>query len=139
MSTIGQSDLRVKMKQKRLKSQNLYEVLIKTDNDDESRSPHLIFSLPRNTKVDKIIFGRGFGKTPYQIYGDASQAIPRGTKQVDGYVKFDFRNLKNEIVRIRIYTSPVGKGWKKGYGASAFVFSLTPEMNKENNFYYLPL
>ena len=138
MSTEWQSDLRVQMKQKRTGSKNVYEVQIKTDNDDASRSPHLIFSLPRNSKVDGIKFIKGFGSTAYQIYGNASQAIPR-KKQIDSYVKVDFRNLNNESVRIRISISAVGRGWKKGDGASAFVFSLTPEMDKKNNFAYLPL
>ena len=139
MIEIWQSDMRVKFKQKRSKSKVVYDIVVTTDNDDASRSPHLIFSLPRNSRVQSVRVGKGHENTSYQIYGNASQGIPPGTAQIDGYVKVDFANLNKERVRIRIVAVSVRDGWRKGDGASAFVYSLTPELNKRNNFVYLPL
>lgn len=139
MSTIWQSDLRVKMRQKRSSTRNSYEVRIATDNDDASRSPHLIFALPRNSRVIGIKFSDGFEQTAYQIYGNHSQAQARKVPQIDGYVKVDFQNLNKEKLSVFITIKPVGDGWQRGDGASAYVFSLTPELKKKNNFAYLPL
>ena len=139
MSAIWQSDLRVKLRQKKSSTRNRYEVRITTDNDDTSRSPHLIFALPRNSRVIDIKFSRGFEDTAYQIYGNHSQAQARKVPQIDGYVKVDFPNLLRQKVSVLITIKPVAGGWQRGDGASAYVFSLTPELNKKNNFAYLPL
>lgn len=139
MAEIWQSDLRVKMSQEKKGKYLIYDLVIRTDNDDASRSPHLIFSLPRNSQVRGIKFSKGFEQTAYQIYGSDSQALPPKTPSIDGYVKVDFRNLNRETVKIKISILEVDSGWKRGDGASAFVFGLTPERNKKNNFAYLPL
>lgn len=139
MAEIWQSDLRVKMSQKKKGSYLIYTIAIKTNNDDASRSPHLIFSLPRNSQVKGIRFSPGFEQTAYQVYGNDSQGLVSATSSIDGYVKVDFRNLNRETVKLRISIQEVDTGWQRGDGASAFVFSLTPELDKKNNFAYLPL
>ncbi|MEZ4987426.1 MAG: hypothetical protein R2795_20670 [Saprospiraceae bacterium] len=75
----------------------------------------------------------------YQVYGNAAQALPHNPERVDAYVKVDFPNLNKTTVKVRISIEEVGNGWQKNDGASAYVFSLTPELNKANNFVYLPL
>ena len=139
MAEIWQSDLRVKMTQKKTRTQSHYLITIKTDNDDMSRSPHLIFSLPRNAVVKKIKFSRGFERTAYQVYGNKAQAETGTSHRIDGYVKVDFNNMNRQTVKVKITIAEVGEGYQRGDGASAFVFSLTPELNKKNNFAYLPL
>ena len=136
---IWQSDLRVTMKQSKSENNLIYEVKVTTDNDDASRSPHLIFTLPRNSKVNKVTFDGRLGDTAYSIYGSASQATQSNTKRIDGYIKVDFPNLNRLTTSVTISIQPVGNGWKEGDGASAYIYSTTPEANKENNFLYLPL
>ena len=135
---IWQSDLRVGMTQKSSGYQ-IYEITMTTDNDDSSRSPVLIFTLPRNSKVRGITFEKGYEQTPYQIYGTESQALTHDPEHLDSFVSFNYPNLNKTKTRVKVSIEQVVNGWKKNDGASAYVVSLTPELNKQNNFVYLPM
>lgn len=136
---IWQSDMKVEMTQRTSGSYQIYNILVSTENNDASRSPHLIFTLPKNSKAHAIEVNGDKASTTYQVYGNAAQALPHNPTQEDGYIKVDFPNLNKQEVKISITLIPIGKGLQRNDGASAFIFSLTPELNKENNFIYLPL
>lgn len=136
---IWQSDMSVQMKQDKSGGYQFYTIEVKTENDDASRAPHLIFTLPRNSKVRGVNFDGRLSDTAYTICGNHSQATKDKGTRADGYVKVDFPNLNKLTTTLTISIEPTKKGWQKDDGASAYIFSNTPELNKENNFIYLPL
>lgn len=112
-------------------------VTIKSHNDDDARSPKLIVTLPRNCTVRGITMPKGFESTAYQIFGNESQALKSGSVKyhTDSYINFDLKNLDtrtNETFKISFL--PTKEGLRPQSAASAFIYSLTPEASKANNF-----
>lgn len=112
-------------------------VTIKSHNDDDARSPKLIVNLPRNCRVQGITMPSGFENTAYQVFGNESQATGQGgvSQNIDSYINFDLPNLgtrTNETFKISFI--PTTEGMRKSSTVSAFIYSLTPDASKSNNF-----
>lgn len=115
----------------------ILNVRIKSHNDDDARSPKLIVNLPRNCRVNGITMPAGFENTAYQIFGNKSQAVPSNAqaKQIDAYINFDLDNLGTTTdISFKISFSPTFGTLRPQSAASAFIYTLTPEATKSNNF-----
>lgn len=135
---VWQADLSVEMTQ-RNSGYQIYTIDVTCENDDDCRSPKLIFTLPRQSRVSAIRFDSGFEQTAYSIMGSASQRTAVDTRAIDGYLVVDLPNLPIGSTQVRISVELGEKDSIPLDGASVMVYSNTPELNKENNFFYLPL
>lgn len=110
-------------------------IQVKADNDDTQRSSKLIISLPRNSNVTAVTMDEKFKYTiPYQVMGHGNLALSHIKKNIDSYVQLDLGNLNKETFVVNISISPTSGGFLKGASVSAFIFGITPELNKGNNF-----
>ncbi len=114
-------------------------IQVKADNDDTGRSPKLIVTLPRNSKVTSVTMDENFKTTPYQVMGHGNLALGHVNENIDSYVQFDLRNLTKETFEVRITIKPMSDGFQKSAEASAFIYGITPERNKENNYKVIQL
>ena len=110
---------------------------IKKDGSTDARSPKLIVNLPPNTEVNGIRFPDNRKDIPYQVLGNKSQVFPSGYNPTptDGCIVFDLPNLQTKadhtfVISITETTDRMPTQTE----ASAYLFSITPEKNKENNF-----
>lgn len=137
---IWQVDSRIEsMSVKDKGNSKIINIQVKADNDDTERSPTLIVSLPRNSKVTSVNMNDNFKNTPYQVMGHGNLALSHVKENIDSYVQFDLRNLNKETFDVSISISPTSGGFQKDASVSAFIFGITPELNKENNFKNIPL
>ncbi|MDF1696072.1 MAG: hypothetical protein P1U56_09585 [Saprospiraceae bacterium] len=110
---------------------------IKSDNDDDARCPKLIICLPRNSRVTAVTLPKGHENMAFQVLGNKTQAAKNAENkdQIDGCVRFDLPNLGTKTNMIfKITFVATSDGLRSDSEASAFIYSLTPEKDKKNNF-----
>ena len=61
-------------------------------------------------------------------------ALNHNPHPVDSYVQFDIRNLNKESFKAEVTLVPVNGSFETPSSAAAFVYGITPEHNKENNY-----
>lgn len=135
---VWQADLSVSMEQ-RNSGYQIYDISVTCENDDDCRSAKLVFTLPLESRVNAVKFEPQFSATAYSIQGNASQSSASPTTDIDGYILVDFPNLSKGTTKLSISIEFLDKSRSKSDGASVTVFSNTPELKKQNNFFYLPL
>lgn len=131
---IWQVDSRVKLSMHDTGRDRTLHVNVEVDNDDMARSPKLIVTLPRNCQVTAIKLAEGFELTPYQIMGHDNFAIPQPSTMSDSYVQFDIRNMNREAFDVDITFVPTKGKFRQNSQAAAFIYNITPEANKKNNY-----
>lgn len=131
---IWQVDGRVSLDLDRSGGYRILHANVKVDNDDTARSPKLIVTLPRNSEVTGIKFAKGFENTPYQIMGSNNLAVSHESGTKDSYVQFDIRNLNKEAFGVSITFVPTEKKYRPKSQAAAFIYGITPDLNKKNNY-----
>ncbi|MEM9545082.1 MAG: hypothetical protein AAGA77_03870 [Bacteroidota bacterium] len=135
---IWQNDLSIeKLSVEKSGGYYVFYLTFKSNGDFDVRSPKLIFNLPRNSSIRAITLPKSFESTAYQIFGSEAQALPPGaqSEDIDSYINFDLSNLrKDATATFKISILAKEKGLPKAAAASAFIYSLTPEADKNNNF-----
>jgi len=115
----------------------ILDIVVKADNDDDARAPKLIVSLPRNCRVNGINMPSGMNGTAYKILGNQSQTLASGYNppRTDAHIQFDLTNLGTSTnITFQISFSASTAGLQSNSKVSAFIYSMTPEFNKDNNF-----
>lgn len=133
-----QTDLSVSLTQ-RNSGYQIYTIEVGCENDDDCRSPRLFFTLPRQSRVNGVKFEDLPEATPYSIYGNASQRQASPTRAIDGYVRVDLPTMRRGAKGVVNISVELPKQPVKEDGASVMIIGNAPEVNKENNFTYLPL
>ena len=132
---IWQVDSKIDLSVSKSGNYNLVKIKVKANNDDTQRSPKLIVTLPRNCKVKSITMDDEFKYiTPYQVMGSGNLALSHIEEQTDGYVQFDLKNLNQEEFNVTINILPTSFGFKPKATLGAFIYGITPELNKTNNY-----
>lgn len=136
----SQTDTQLHLTTRKSGGYTILKVSVNAANDDAARSPKLIVTLPRKSQVNGVkINNQKHDPTPYQIMGNGNLALPHKPPKTDAYVQFDIRNLNKESFEAEISIVPQNGGWEDKASAGAFIYSLSPELNKENNYHWIYL
>ena len=135
-----QTDSRLQMTSPKSGGHKKLKITINADNDDTARSPKMIVTLPSHNQFKGVrINNRKHDTTPYQIMGNGNLVLPHDPPKTDAYVQFDIWNMNKEDFVKEISLLPVNGDWEDKASAGAFVYSLSPELNKENNYHWTNL